>query len=111
MVANTRFTKDALQYGNCIGLKLLSWDHPQNSGLKDLISQVNLHPVTCLSTLSKKDKQRLLEQDIVFCQQLCEDEKILNSVSLDNRKKNQVMKEAKDMCNTNSNDVTNERLS
>jgi hypothetical protein len=101
VVTNTRFTKDALQYGNCIGLKLLSWDYPQNNGLKDLISQVNLHPITCLSTLSKKDKQQLLQQHIIFCQQLCENDKILASIGLDNRKKNQVLKEAQDICNVN----------
>ncbi|WP_445664363.1 ATP cone domain-containing protein [Fodinibius sp. AD559] len=101
VVTNTRFTKDALQYGNCIGLKLLSWDYPQDNGLKDLISQVNLHPITCLSTLSKKNKQQLLQQDIIFCQQLCENDKILTSIGLDNRKKNQVLKEAQDICNVN----------
>ena len=101
VVTNTRFTKDALQYGNCIGLKLLSLDYPQNVGLKDLISEVNLHPITCLSTLSKKDKQQLLQQNIVFCQQLCENDKILTSIGLDSRKKNQVLKEAQDICNVN----------
>ena len=106
VVTNTRFTKDALQYGNCIGLKLLSWDYPQDKGLKDLISKVNLHPITCLSTLSKKDKQKLLHQDIVFCHQLCENDKILTSIGLDSRKKNQVLKEAQEICNTNKNEIT-----
>jgi hypothetical protein len=106
VVTNTRFTKDALQYGKCIDLKLLSWDYPQNNGLKDLISKVNLHPITCLSTLSKKDKQQLLQQNIVFCQQLCENDKILTSIGLDSRKKNQVLKEAQEICNTNENKIT-----
>jgi hypothetical protein len=106
VVTNTRFTKDALQYGKCIDLKLLSWDYPQNNGLKDLISKVNLHPITCLSTLSKKDKQQLLQQNIVFCQQLCENDKILTSIGLDSRKKNQVLKEAQEICNTNKNEIT-----
>lgn len=106
VVTNTRFTKDALQYGKCINLKLLSWDYPQNNGLKDLISKVNLHPITCFSTLSKKDKQQLLQQNIVFCQQLCENDKILTSIGLDSRKKNQVLKEAQDICNTNKNEMT-----
>src|SRR5690554_2075101 len=34
VVTNTRFTEDALQYGKCIGLYLLSWDNPKNDGLK-----------------------------------------------------------------------------
>lgn len=98
VVTNTRFTGDALQYGACVGLKMLSWDYPKKEGLKDLIDRVNLHPITSLSTLSKKVKKQLLEKDVIFCMQLCEDEKILDSLGLDNRKKKQVLNEAHDIC-------------
>ena len=101
VVTNTRFTDDALQYGKCIGLKLLSWDYPKNEGLKDLIGRVNLHPITCLSTLTKEEKQLLLGKNVVFCMQLCEDEKVLNHIGLNPRKKNQVLKEALDICSVN----------
>lgn len=94
VVTNTRFTEDARQYGNCIGLKLLSWDYPQNMGLKDLISRVNLHPITCLSSLEDKHKQELLEMNVVFCLQLVEYDKALNSLDLDDQKKREVLKEA-----------------
>lgn len=104
VVTNTRFTKDARDYGECVGLKLLSWDYPEQSGLKDLIDRVSLHPITSLSTLSKKDKKQLLEKDIVFCLQLCKDEQILSSIGMDNHKKNRVLKEAQDICNTNTNE-------
>jgi hypothetical protein len=33
--------------------------------------------------------------------QLCEDEKVLNHIGLDSRKKNQVLKEALDICSVN----------
>ncbi len=94
VVTNTRFTQDAAQYGNCIGLKLLSWDYPQNMGLKDLISRVNLHPITCLSSLDKKQKQRLLKADIVFCLQLSEEERVLDSLDLDQKKRKEILEEA-----------------
>ncbi|MFA5669819.1 MAG: restriction endonuclease [Balneolaceae bacterium] len=102
VVTNTRFTSDALQYGNCVGLKMLSWDYPKREGLKDLIDRVNLHPITSLSTISKKVKKQLLDSDVIFCMQLCEDEKILNSLGLDDRKKKQVVKEAHDICSFKS---------
>lgn len=101
VVTNTRFTKDARDYGECVGLRLLSWDYPEQNGLKDLIGRVNLHPITSLSRLSKKEKQQLLEKDVVFCLQLCEDEQILSSIGMDNRKKNRILKEAQDICKTN----------
>ena len=102
VVTNTRFTEDALQYGTCAGLKLLSWDYPKHEGLKDLISEVNLHPITCLSTLHKEEKQFLLEKNVVFCMQLCEDNKILDPLGLDNRQQNKVLKEARAICNYNT---------
>lgn len=104
VVTNTRFTDDATQYANCIGLKLLSWDYPKNKGLKDLIGRVNLHPITCLSTLDDEDKKKLLEDDVVFCTQLCEDSESLTNIGMDNRTKNNVLKEAGEICNYNETD-------
>jgi hypothetical protein len=101
VVTNTRFTEDARQYANCIGLKLLSWDYPRNKGLKDLISRVNLHPITCLSSLSDEYKQKLLEQDIVFCTQLSEDKQALERLGMDSRSRGKVQKEANEICNSN----------
>jgi len=99
VVTNTRFTDDATQYGECIGLRLLSWDYPKNNGLKDLISRVNLHPVTCLSSLDTREKKELLKHDIVFCQQLYEDGEMLSRIGVDNRKRNRIVKEATEICN------------
>ncbi len=67
IVTNTRFTSDAKVYGLCVGLKLLSWDFPKKNALKDLVERLNLHPVTCLSSLSNEEKSQLLENDIIFC--------------------------------------------
>lgn len=108
VVTNTRFTEDALQYGTCAGLKMLSWDYPRHEGLKDLISNVNLHPITCLSTLHKQEKQFLLEQNVVFCMQLCEDNKLLDRLGLDSRQKNKIMKEARAVCNISETGQRNE---
>ena len=104
-VTNTRFTTDAQQYGKCVGLKLLSWDYPENNGLKDLISHVHLHPITSLTTLSNQKKKLLLEQNVVFCKQICEDKQVLKSVGLDNHTMNKVFEEAMDICNVKNNSV------
>lgn len=99
VVTNTRFTKDAQTYGECIGLKLLSWDYPKREGLKDLIARVNLHPVTCLSFLSKAEKQQLLEKNVIFAIQISEDKNILKRLGIASRKANRIYKEAVDICN------------
>jgi hypothetical protein len=103
VVTNTRFTTDAETYSRCVGLKLLSWDFPKDNGLKDLISRTNLHPVTCLSTLSKQEKELLLKSDILFCKQIHEEKEILMRAGIDSRKASRIAKEATAICNNNTN--------
>ena len=43
VVTNTRFTNDALEYGKCAGLYLLSWDYPHGDGLKERIDRLRLY--------------------------------------------------------------------
>ena len=99
VVTNTRFTSDAEKYGTCVGLKLLSWDFPRKNGIKDLVTYLNLHPVTCLSYLTKEEKSQLLTHGIIFCRQICEDKKRLEQAGINPRQINRIAKEAKEICN------------
>ncbi|MDX1285859.1 MAG: restriction endonuclease, partial [Draconibacterium sp.] len=64
---NTRFTTDAIQYGKCVGMLMTSWDYPRGNGLKDRIDKSGLHPLTALTTLTKAEKTKLLDQGIILC--------------------------------------------
>lgn len=77
LVTNTHFTKDAMSFGICSGLKLMSWDFPENNSLRLLVDQYGLHPVTCLTTLTKYEKQQLLEKGIVLCADLAGNQAML----------------------------------
>ena len=70
LVTNTRFSSDAITYGICSNLKMMSWDFPLNDGLKDRIDKLGLHPVTSIVSLSQKEKGELLAMNIVLCQSL-----------------------------------------
>lgn len=73
LVTNTRFTDDALAYGSCAGLKLLGWNTgPLGESLERMIDVRGLHPITCLTTLKVGEKQKLLAEGIVLCQDLFE---------------------------------------
>lgn len=65
IVTNNRFTSEAIKFGECSGLYLLSWDYPVNNGLKDLTNQFKVYPITCLTTLTMAEKEILLLQDIL----------------------------------------------
>lgn len=98
IVTNTRFTSDALSFGTCSGLNLLSWNHPPEKGLKDLIEQFSVFPITTLTLLTKAEKQILIDKDIVHCRQLLQHPEILNSLDLKDDKRRKIMEEVSDLC-------------
>lgn len=93
VVTNTRFTNDAMDYGRCVGLHLVSWDYPRRQSLKEMIEQSGLFPVTVLTSLSRKQKQELLDQNIVLCRQLKEKAGVLETLGLTKPKIKKVLEE------------------
>jgi hypothetical protein len=89
VVTNTRFSVDAENYGKCAGLVLISWDYPAKTGLKYWIDKTGLHPITSLISLTKKEKQSLLEKGIVLCNELEQNTDILRQMGI---KENQIRK-------------------
>jgi hypothetical protein len=70
VVTNTRFTSDAVRYAQCSGLHLVSWDYPAQGSLRERIDISGLHPITVLQSISKREKQLLLDQGHVLCRKL-----------------------------------------
>lgn len=103
VVTNTKFSIDALQYGKCAGLNLLSWDYPFRNGLREQIDALGLYPITCLTSLTKIEKQKLLEKNIVLCSELLHGEKILEAVGIKQSRIYTVVKESEQLCNRISN--------
>jgi hypothetical protein len=100
VVTNTRFTTDAMDYGKCAGLHLLSWDYPRHHGLKEMIEQSGLFPITVLTSLNKNQKQQLLEQNVVLCRQLKQKTGLLDSVGLAKGKASAVIDELDELLGT-----------
>ena len=94
VVTNTRFSEDAIKYGTCAGLLMVSWDYPSDTGLKYWIDKTGLQPVTSLILLTKKEKQFLLEGGIVLCCQLEENKEMLKELGMTDFKIRKVINEA-----------------
>ena len=95
---NTRFTSDAVKYGKCVGLLLTSWDYPIGDGLKDRIDKSGLHPLTALTTLTKAEKTKLLDEGIVLCKELHETPKILEQVGVPKSRHKKVLEDSRELC-------------
>lgn len=98
VITNTRFSEDAIQYGLCAGLNLMGWNFPGKGSLKDQIDSSGLHPITCLTTLSKNEKQRLLDKKIVLCKELIENSQLLLDININPAKLEAILKEANTLC-------------
>jgi Holliday junction resolvase-like predicted endonuclease len=98
VVTNTRFTTDAINYGLCSGLNLMSWDFPRKNSLKALTERFNAFPVTILTQLTKAQKQQLLNNEIVLCKELNQNPEILDSLQLSKQKMRLVQEELSDLC-------------
>lgn len=98
VITNTRFSTDSIQYGKCNGLKLLAWDYPQGLGLKELLENYKIYPVTVLRKLTSKEKQKLLKHGIVSCSQLLMNQDLLKEFNLTKSKHRALLDEINDIC-------------
>lgn len=99
VVTNTRFTEDAIIYGKCCGLYLLSWDYPKNDGLKARIDRLGLYPITASTLLTNREKQFLLNRNVVLCRELVGDHFYLDHLGISEVRKEKIINEVKMLCN------------
>ncbi|MPS73376.1 MAG: restriction endonuclease [Chryseobacterium sp.] len=100
LITNTYFTKDSVAFSEYYGLRLLSWDYPKDKNIKSLVDQNALYPITCLTTLNGKQKQRLLEKRCILAKELFNNQNLLNILELSQEKKSEVLKEVKELMTT-----------
>ena len=104
LVTNTRFTLDALTYGECVGLKLLSWDYPEEESLKVLIDNSGAYPITTSTLLSDSEKQFLLEKGIILGRNLLERSYLLDHQGISENRKKRILSELSILCDISVND-------
>lgn len=98
IITNNRFTADAIQFARCSNISLLSWDYPDNENLRDKIDRSQLYPVTCLTTLTLAEKDRLMNVGIILVKELLEDTDCLKSIDLSQNRVKNVIREASELC-------------
>ncbi|MCF4102713.1 restriction endonuclease [Gillisia sp. M10.2A] len=98
VVTNTRFTADAIAYGKCVNLYLLSWDYPANNSLKQRIDTAGLYPITVSTLLTNREKQFLLSRDVVLCKELINDNFYLDHLGVSAVRKEKILKEMNMLC-------------
>lgn len=82
LITNTRFTRNAIRYSKCAGMQMLGWDYPNGNGIEKLVDKAHVHPITALTTLSKSDKKKLLDNDVVLCSHIVKNPELLRHAGI-----------------------------
>lgn len=98
IVTNNRFTTDAIAFAKCSKLNLLSWNYPENDNLKTKNDTNYLYPITCLTTLSLAEKDKLLFLDLILVKELINNSESLEKIGLSSNRIKNVLKEASELC-------------
>ena len=97
IVTNNRFSTDAIAFAKCSKLNLLSWNYPENNNLKTKNDTNHLYPVTCLTTLSLAEKDKLLVLDVILVKEIVNNSECLERIGLSSNRIKNVLKEASEV--------------
>lgn len=98
LVTNTELTKDAIQYASCVGMKVIGWNYPSTGGLRELIEEAGLYPLTCLVSISGPNKRLLLDRGLVLCKELLENRGIMEELKMSEDEINKIEQEINNLC-------------
>lgn len=94
LITNTKFSSTAIEYGSCQGgLIMVGWNYPPRGNLHDLVLEAKLHPITCLTSLTGREKKFLLSQGLVLCKSVIENPGLLPLMGLSPVKAKKVTEE------------------
>lgn len=99
IVTNNRFTADAVTFAKCSGIALLSWDFPLEASIRYKIDNGSLYPITCLTTLSMVEKERLMILDILLVKDIINQTDGLQKIGISPGRIKNVLKEASELSN------------
>lgn len=98
IVTNNRFTTDAIDFAKCSDLSLMCWDYPTTNNLKTKIDNRQLYPITCLTTLTLAEKEKLLILDVILVREIINNRTDLEKIGLSPNRIKNVIKEASELC-------------
>lgn len=94
IVTNNKFTEEAIKFGTGYQLEMLSWDYPLKKGLREIIDQYKIYPITCLTTLTQFEKEKLLAVDIITVKDLIEQNDWLEKLEISKNKIRKILSES-----------------
>lgn len=101
LVTNTSFTAQAIQYGSCVGLRMTGWNFPAGDTLQDMIQRTQTHPITSLTSLTRAQKNSLINDGYVLCRDILDHPDLLEKLGVVKGRLKTVVDEAMHLCGRN----------
>ena len=95
LISNTKFSKDAISYSQCMGLKLLGPNAPTKQALSELAIKNKVFPISVLTSLKKNQTKVLLKKGCILVSDLTKNPDFLNLLELSSDQKEITITEAK----------------
>jgi Holliday junction resolvase-like predicted endonuclease len=92
---NTKFSKEAIAYGECMNLRLTGWNYPEKTSLQKMIEDNGLYPITMLSMLNRNEKMELLKENIILAAEVLENDRFAKILNLSKDRQEKIINEAK----------------
>jgi len=99
LITNTKFTSTAERYGECVGLKMLSWDYPRRNNLHDRIQKARIYPITAIEGLSTSQIELLISYGIIICRDLIENKSVLRHLHMSVKDQERIIQQAENIVN------------
>jgi Holliday junction resolvase-like predicted endonuclease len=98
IITNTKVTTDAIAYAECVGMKIFGWDYPNEGSLRDVIEEYRLFPITSLTTITPAQKNKLIQNHVVLCKSIYNNNYLLDILKLPKPQHEAVLQEVSYLC-------------
>ena len=101
VATNTKISTESIDYANCKGIKVLSWNYPQEWNLAEFVEKPKMYPVTTLTDLTTEEERRFIDNGIVLASDLLKisDEELRTKYLIDEKRIPVIRESAELICN------------
>jgi len=100
LVTNTKLSYDAIQYAQCAGMHAVGWGYPREGSFQQLVERAELHPITCLESVTAEEKRMWLDGGIITCKDIREKPNAFMIANIHEKQHAVIMKEIDELCGT-----------
>lgn len=75
LVTNTKFSPQAIEYSECVGVNLLGWKYPSERSLEKIIDEKRLYPITIFPEIDNYLIKAFFKKGIILINDLLGAEK------------------------------------